>query len=104
VKRRFVVADNAMSDEQEKQFIAWLRDEVRVGWWHYLKGFWLIADRYERISATAIRDKLKMIKSPLGAILVMEIHDDITWAGVHLPGRTDTFDWLPRQWTGENGD
>ena len=97
--RRFIIATEGMTQLEEAAFIRYLKDEKRVGWWHHIAGFWLVVDRQNKVDAVGIRDSLKSIRATTAPTLVMEVHDDITWAGLNRPGTTATFEWLSTQWT-----
>ncbi|MBL0000491.1 MAG: hypothetical protein IPO97_05520 [Sphingomonadales bacterium] len=64
-------------------------------------GVLVIFDRSNKITATEIRDKIKQINTSGGPCLVMQVHDDITWAGLNRAGRDNTFDWVKKSWPGE---
>lgn len=103
MKRRFIVATDGLSSDAEKAMIAFFR-EHGLGWWHRIPNFWLVTDRKDKITAVAIRDKIKEIRGPNSkSTLVMQIHDDITWAGLYpsTGAKRDEFDWIKATWSGE---
>ncbi|KRC79957.1 hypothetical protein [Sphingomonas sp. Root241] len=94
---RFIVTAS-LSEAGEKAFLAYLK-EHGVGWWHRAPSFWLLVTRRQgAISVIGIRDKLRELGITSAVALVMEIPEDITWAGLHPPDRKDTFDWLRNTW------
>lgn len=103
MKRRFLIAADGMNGDAEKAMIAFFR-EHGLGWWHHVPNFWLLADRSDKMTAVMLRDKIKTLRSAdAKACLVMQIHDDITWAGLYPSGSTnrDEFDWIKKTWSGD---
>jgi hypothetical protein len=98
VTRRFIIAAEGLSKDSEAELIAYFR-EHRMAWWHHIGNFWLATDRRDLATARAIRDKIKEVRGK--PCLVMQIQDDVTWAGIRRAGRTDTFNWLSETWSGD---
>lgn len=96
MKKRFVVAVE-MTADQEKQFIAFLRSK-KMGWWHRVSNFWLITSKSDEVDASFIRDNLRTIGTAKPTSLVMQIHEDIDWAGLFAETSGDTFEWLGKTW------
>jgi hypothetical protein len=101
MKRRFVIAADKLSTEQDKELKEFLHKYG--GYWHWIDNFWLLAvEGQEDVSAAKIRDKIKAINSESRAI-VLEVGEDITWAGFgkkSSAGRNQ-HDWLKTTWAGE---
>jgi hypothetical protein len=93
MKRRYMIAAQ-MTTESEKELIAFFRKN-KLGWWHRVPNFWLVVDSNDKVDVSSIRDALKG-KAKLTS-LVMEINEDITWAGLHQ-APSDSFDWLKSTW------
>lgn len=96
-----MIAADGMSADAEKSMLAFFK-EHGLGWWHRIPNFWLITDPRGNMTATVLRDKIQDLRSPgAKATLVMQIHEDITWAGLYPDGdsKHDEFDWLNQTWT-----
>jgi hypothetical protein len=91
--RRYVVAVEEMTKPQEEEFLAYIRSE-RMGWWHWISNFWLLIDRHDAVTASAIRDKLREISEP-SRCLVMQV-DHITWSGMRNDPKM--FEWIKSTW------
>jgi hypothetical protein len=103
MKRRFIVAADGMSKEAESSLVEFFR-EKRLGWWHRIPNFWLVTDRSETVTVNEIRDKIQKLRSDNArSCLVMQIYDDIDWAGLYpnSGAKRDEFDWLKSTWNGE---
>lgn len=103
MKHRFFVAADGMGKDEYVAFIEFLRDN-KLGWWHCIPNVWLITDRSGKMTASALRDKISELRTQNAtSCLVMQVHDDITWAGLYPNGSTkrDEFDWIKRTWNGE---
>lgn len=100
MKKRYFVAVEGLTPEQEKSLLGYFKEQG-VAWWHHIANVWLIVDRKDNVSAQGIRDKIKEIATMGGPCLIMQVHDDITWSGLYRSGRKDTFDWIKKTWTGE---
>jgi|SRR5450759_2302786 hypothetical protein len=98
MKRRFVIAADKLTSEQDKE----LRDFLHEfgGYWHWIDNFWLLAvDGEEDISAAKIRDKVRALNED-SRVMVLEIGADIDWAGSGKRGARgkDQHDWLGGTW------
>jgi hypothetical protein len=103
MKNRFMIAVDGLSSSAETDFVQFLR-ENGLGWWHRLPNFWLITDRKQKVTAKLLRDKIKELRTePSKGCLVMQVNEDITWAGLYAIGSQgrDEFDWLKKTWKDE---
>jgi hypothetical protein len=97
---RFVVATDDLTADQEREFIAFLR-EHRASWWHRLQNFWLIDDP-GRLSPISIRDKIADEIAPGTDCLVFSIKGDTHWAGFGPTAeKKSMFAWLNKNWQSE---
>jgi hypothetical protein len=97
MSKRYIVAVSNMTDEDEKNFIAFLR-EHKILWWRWIDGFWLLVDRSEKNMRASIRDHLHALPSSTRG-LVIEIKPDDSWVG--FGPRTadrDMFKWIKSTW------
>lgn len=101
MKKRFVVALNSNTKEQNDVFKEYIKANG-YGWWYWIDGFWLLTDRNGNLTAKKLREDLGEIY-PGVRLLVLELRSgDDTWSG-HGPkqeGR-NMFAWLRRNWKGE---
>lgn len=97
MKRRFFVAANPLSAEQEKAFITYL-EPGSIAWWHWISGSWLVVDIQGQLTAQSIRDQLLKI-APKARTLVLEVTNAGAWAscGPSAPAQ-DMHDWLHKTW------
>jgi hypothetical protein len=102
MKRRFVVAADKLSTEQEKEFRRFLTQFG--GFWHWIDNFWLLAvGGEEDISVAQIRDKVHAI-NPASRIIVLEVGNDVDWAGrgkKNSAGKNQ-HDWLKTTWADQD--
>ncbi len=98
MRKRFVVALDSNTGEQNEQFKEYIRD-LRLGWWYWLDGFWLLTDSSGELTASELRDDLGEIY-PGVRKLVLELRgDDDTWAGFGPKNDAkNMFSWLKRNW------
>ncbi|VVE15146.1 hypothetical protein PIN31115_02834 [Pandoraea iniqua] len=98
MRRKFVVLHKEMSEDQQKDFLAWLKDE-RVGWWHWLPGSWLIVDPDGQRKAEHFRNKLTALG--VERSLIFEVSDTTAnnWAGRGPNGTgKNMFKWVKENW------
>ena len=96
-KRRFIVAIDGMTKEEERKFIEWIRSEG-FGWWHWISNLWLLTSRSEETSAKKIRDQIGEL-SDHRHNLVIEIPEDIDWQGYGPSNeKRNMFNWLKTTW------
>jgi hypothetical protein len=97
MKRRFIVAIDGMTDQQESTFISYIQNQG-LGWWHWIGNFWLLVSIDKKLNADEIRDKLLEIV-PEKYSLVLEVHNSISWYGFGLnkPPK-DMFNWIKETW------
>lgn len=77
--RRFVIAADKLTPDQEKEFKDFLHEFG--GYWHWIENFWLlVVEGDEDISSEKIRDKVKALNKA-SRVLVLEVGSDIDWAG-----------------------
>jgi hypothetical protein len=98
VTKRFVIATDPMTADEEKAFRKALGN---MAWWHWLPNFWLVKDRFDRLNVFEIRDAVRGVNSTLRC-LVLEV-DHKTWAALTRPdaqGR-DMAEWIKSTWIAE---
>lgn len=96
MKRRFVVGTADMSVEQTRAFAEYL-NEKGYGWWHWLRGMWLITDESEKLEAETLREKLNEIVPQCRNLVVMVEEKD--WAGLGpSTEKRNMFQWIEDEW------
>lgn len=99
MKKRFVVMIDSVTEDQNKKFLAWVKEE-NVGWWHWFDNSWLISNNRDHLTAATIRDKAMEIYSGEN-VLVLELHEgEGTWSGFGPnSGDKDMFKWIRDNWS-----
>ena len=59
-KRRFIVAIDELTEQEESTFAEYLK-KSDLSWWHWINGFWLLVDEEEKLCAADIRSEIKKI-------------------------------------------
>ena len=97
MKRRFVIAIDDATSDQQNTVTEFLKDKANVGYWHWFSDVWLVSDPYQKWTAKELRDELSSL-IPASHKLVVQIDGDNTWSGF---GNTKMFEWLQDTWTKE---
>lgn len=97
MKKRFIIAANFLTPDQERKFARYLA-ENKLSWWHWVKNYWLVVDKTSNLSCKKFRGEIKKIIGST-SVLVMEISGVNAWAGsVDSSSTSETFDWLDKVW------
>ncbi len=102
MKKRFIVAIQGMTAEQEQAFADFL-DSKSCGWWHWIYNFWLVVDPSETLTAASLRDEINTI-SPGLKRLVVDVTESrrAVWAGYGPSSEErNMFNWLREDWDSE---
>jgi hypothetical protein len=97
VIKRYVVATEALTEEQQRAFAARL-PQPQFGWWHWLPNFWLVVDTYGTTNADYIRDQLASVSGIQS--FVGEVEPKF-WSGMFTQDkmRRDAMAmWLTEHW------
>ena len=97
--RRFVIAAQGLSYENEQEFMEYVKSN-EFGWWHWIDNFWLITTHDSRVTAGDIQTQLNKT-SPTARNLVLEISDSKDWAAFGPNGdeaSNNMFEWLHGEW------
>lgn len=94
--KRFVVAAEGMSPEQQKAWLEFIK-EKGLGWWHWIDNLWLLVDRPEEMTTATLRDQ---ITEKFGATkcIVIEIEPGGTWSGLGPSSPKPMFKWIKETW------
>ena len=98
MKKRFVVAVDKSTPEQDQAFREWVSGSY--GWWHWISSMWLIVDLNGILTAMAIRDKVNECY-PGVTTFVVEIREDgsTTWSGFGPKAEErNMFTWIRNNW------
>jgi hypothetical protein len=97
MRRRFVIAIDALDGEDERRFQEYIR--TLGAWWHWIGNVWLLTTKDESVKAGEIRDKIIELK-PKARVVVFEFPEDITWAasGNKNSAGKKIADWLRSPW------
>lgn len=96
--KRFVVLLDSAAEDQDNQFLEWLK-EKGVGWWHWLSLSWLIVNSRGDLSAGKIRNKVTEVYGSNTLVIELQGSDD-TWAGYGPKrGKRNMFKWLEETWS-----
>jgi hypothetical protein len=98
MKKRFIVALDSSTKEQNDMFKEYI-DHHGLGWWHWIKDFWLLIDSKGYLTARELRDELgKIYPGVYKMVLELRSGDD-TWSGYGLAKEDrNMFDWLRKYW------
>lgn len=100
MKKRFIVALDSESPEQNRAVKEEIVDSYRLLWWHWIDNVWLLVDENGHLTAKELRDRLNNIL-PGVRKLVVEIGPDYdTWSGhgTTQVGGKDMFKWIHKNW------
>ena len=98
MKKRFVIALDSGTSEQDKAFQDYI-ESTNVAWWHWIKNVWLIGDNYDRVTAKGLRDKVCEIYPRIDNVVLELREDGDTWSG-YGPNQEprNMFKWLLNNW------
>lgn len=94
MKKRFIVAIDSNTKEQDEKFVSYL-NQRNLAWWHWISNFWIITDDKGSIKASELRDivrKAYFVENNL----ILELPDTIkNWAG-YGPStqKNNMFTWI----------
>lgn len=96
--RKFSVAVERMSKEEQQAFVKFCRSK-KLGWWHWIENFWLIVDNTDTLSVAEIRDKIREITGGTPCV-VLAVREAGSWAGTKRKNKDNMFDWVRKNWFG----
>ncbi len=98
MRKRFVVALDSNTQEQNDQFKDYIRVH-RLGWWYWIDGFWLLIDSSGELTAKKLRTDLGKIYSNVHKLVLELKGNDDTWSGFGPTSEDkNMFSWLNRNW------
>jgi hypothetical protein len=99
MKKRFVLALDESTKEQNKAFLNEIKSK-QLSWWHWLTNTWLLVDNTGTIKASDLRD-IAQKHFPNIDKIVLELRSDgsTTWSGFGEKGpNKNMFTWLHKNW------
>ncbi len=101
MSKQFVIAVDIDNPLQESMVTEYLKSKTGW-WWHWIKNFWLTIDKTNTLTATQLRDDIK-IRVPGNNILIIEVPvGSPPWSGFGPNSETDKranmFEWLHKEW------
>lgn len=94
--RKFVLATDPLTAEQEKSLADKLSPAV---YWHWLPNFWLIVDKSETLTASAINKFIAEITDRSRRCLVTQVEAQRWAAQTRKDDKgNDMADWIRRNW------
>ncbi|MGO9145538.1 MAG: hypothetical protein ACLQDF_04145 [Desulfomonilia bacterium] len=98
MKKRFVVALDTSTEEQNDKFIEYIK-ENEMGWWHWISNFWLLTDTNDKVTAEKLRDDLLTIYPGVTQLVLEFRKDNDTWSGFGPKSDTrNMYEWLHNNW------
>lgn len=95
MRKRFTVATDSATDEQNEAMVEYIRSRG-LTWWHWIHNYWLIADAEGELTASELVDDLKRIYPEVNTVVLELRADGDTWAG--WGPRAKFFTWLRKEW------
>lgn len=97
MSRRFVVAVNTLTTEQDQSFAQAL-SASDLAWWHWIQNFWLVIDPNNQFTPESLRDHLGTVM-PGRFSFVMEVKPTGSWAGFGPTGdQINMTQWIEKDW------
>lgn len=98
MSKRYIVALDSSTNEQNYALQDFIK-ENSLGWWYWIKTFWLIIDSKEKFSASDIRDVLNRTHPKVDCLVIeLNEHGD-TWAGYGpATEEKNMFKWIKKNW------
>jgi hypothetical protein len=97
MRRRFVIAAEGLTDEQETEFRTYIK--TKGAWWHWIANFWLLTTTDQKLNTAEIRDQLKTLNGDVTTV-VFEFPEDVDWAtfGKKNASGKEMTEWLKESW------
>nr|WP_321357328.1 hypothetical protein [uncultured Draconibacterium sp.] len=98
MEKRYIVCIDDSTEEQDENFIKYIKSK-EFAWWHYLKNTWLLIDTNGKSNVTDIRDKVKECFDNKYNMIFQMKEGEGTWAGFGPKGeKRNMFNWLKNNW------
>jgi len=94
MSRNFVVVVENPTPEEGKLITEYLQ-ESGCGWWHWIHNFWFAVEPEERLTTSAIRQKIQELIPDTKNILVLKVGVKDSWASW---APEEAHDWLKKYW------
>lgn len=102
MKKRFIIALDSSTDEQDKKHVAFIK-ENGLGWWHWITNTWMIVDNSGKFDAKKLRAELRKIYPGVNMMVFELSEEGDTWAGFGPnTEKNNMFSWIKRNWKKKN--
>jgi hypothetical protein len=99
MKKRFIIALDKSTPEQNEAFKNFIDAAAGINWWHWISNVWLIIDEQGKWGSSQLRDKVREFYSGETMFVVELRPDDDTWSGFGPKGQQQNmFTWLENNW------
>jgi hypothetical protein len=96
--KRFIVALNSGTKEQNAVFKQFIRDR-EYGWWHWLSDLWLLTDSSGVLTAAELNKELNNIYPGVRKVVFELRGKNDAWAGFGPIGEDkNMFNWIKKNW------
>lgn len=97
MRRRFVIAAQGLTSEQETKLREYLASHG--AWWHWISNFWLLTGTDIKVTTADIRNHIKSLNADVRTV-VFEFPEDTDWAslGKKNDAGKDMTDWIKNTW------
>ncbi len=97
MKKRFVIAINDSTKDQDELFLEYIGTN-NFGWWHWIDNFWLLVDSEGKITAKELHNNVMRIYSN-NFNFVMEVKEiPAWWAYGAKEEHRNMFTWIEEHW------
>lgn len=98
MKRRFIILVNNSNENQNTEFLKYIKDNG-FGWWHYINNSWLLTTN-KNFTANELRDVVrKIFNDEYNLIIELKGDTNDTWSGFGPNSdKKNMFKWLKEIW------
>lgn len=93
--RHFVVVLPDLTAEQEQSVSQYLAPPI--GWWHHVKGVWLVVDSAGNLTPVLLREGLQKIV-PFKEMAILQVTPEDWAARLHNEKLEPSNDWFAKFW------
>src|SRR5690348_12613400 len=98
MKKLFIVLVESSTDEQNTEFLEWIKAK-NLGWWHWFQNAWLLTNSQGHLSSEVIRDELKSFFGTANTFVMELTNYDGAWSGFGPnTEKKNMFKWLHDNW------
>jgi hypothetical protein len=99
LKKRFVIAVDSSTKDQNVAFREHLKARTPGLWWHWLSNLWLIVDTDGKYTASELVDVVQEFYPATNTLVIELPANGDTWSGFgpNVEGK-NMFGWLEKKW------